>query len=557
MLKRHFQPVYHLTFILCLLLSHNLSATPLDPHQVPAPLQPWVDWVLHDEKELDCPWYYNRQQRSCQWPATLNLQLNEQGGSFSQQWQIFNESYVRLPGDNTHWPQDVSNKAGEKLLIEERNGFPTVMLNSGTHTLNGTFRWNKLPKALRVTPTSGLIALSVNDKAIEHPNFNQQGQLWLTQGKTENTSEDNLDVQVFRKVIDSHPIQVVTSIKLRASGKQRNVILGPVLLEEFIPLSINSPLPARMVEQQQIQVQLRPGEWTLEIVGRAAGDQTIFTLPDSQSPWPQQEVWVLQTDSSMRQVEVSGVNSIDPNQTRLPPDWKTLPAYLMTPQASLTLDVIHRGAAQTGKQQLSLRRESVLVFTRQTQHVRNHPNGYLTGKLRDDLHLALFDNSIDHLMADLLNRRQKVVQLLTNELTCNDVTQATMLVTIAVLQQIGTEHMTGTKLIRTIRFVDCPVIAVIILEHAIHIRIARDDPSIVKAVMKDRMVIAELLINRKGIPLKLRRIKNPWIQVRSKIGCGFRYNFSHAASFTNSEFHQQVIGKRQQVCISPTVSAVR
>ncbi len=362
MLKRHFQPVYHLLLVLCLLSGAKLSAAPLERSEVPQALQGWVDWALHGETELTCPWYYNRSQRACQWPATLKLTLHERGGSFRQQWQVFNDSYVRLPGDGSHWPQQVSNAAGKALLIEERDGFPAVKLSSGTHTLNGSFHWSKLPRALSITPSAALISLSVNEQAIENPRFNQQGQLWLTQSKTQSTTQDNLDIQVFRKIVDSHPIQVVTVIKMRVSGKQRNANLTPVLLPDFIPFQLKSPLPARMIEQQQLQVQLRPGEWTLEVVGRAANNQTTFTLPSSTAPWPQQEIWVLQADSRMRQVEVNGMSSIDPNQTRLPADWKALPAYLMTPQDTLTLKVIRRGAAQTGRQELSLQREMWLDF---------------------------------------------------------------------------------------------------------------------------------------------------------------------------------------------------
>ena len=349
-------------FIFILLTSAVLHANPITPKQVPEPLKPWVDWVLHDEHDLGCPWQYNQQQRNCRWPSRLQLQLDDQGGTFQQQWQVFSTTHVRLPGDDNNWPQEVSDEAGERLLVEEKKGLPAVKLTPGTHTITGNFRWSKLPKALRVTPESGLIDLSVNGKKISRPNFNQQGQLWLTQGKAVASSEDNLDIQVFRKIIDSHPIQVVTAIKLRVSGKQRNVTLSPVLLKGFLPLTIDSPLPARVTEQQQLQLQLRPGEWNIQVTGRALADQTAFTLPTSKAPWPQQEVWVLETDNTMRQVEVAGVNSIDPNQTRLPAKWKTLPAYLMAPKQTLELNVIQRGAAETGKKNVTLNREMWLDF---------------------------------------------------------------------------------------------------------------------------------------------------------------------------------------------------
>lgn len=338
------------------------GASGLSFEQIPQPLHEWVDWALYGEKELTCPYQYNAQQRACSWPSRLQLALDDKGGSFSQQWQVFTETQVRLPGDQDNWPQQVSNEQGELLLVGEKDGFPQVTLTTGHHTISGKFLWQKLPKALRITPQSGLIDLQVNGRAIKNPDFNAEQQLWLTQGKTEAVSEDNLDIQVFRKVLDSHPVQVVTSIKLRVSGKQRNAVLSPVLLDDFIPLSVTSELPARINGKQELQLQLRPGEWTLEIIGRSLTDRTAFTLPVSKEPWPQQEVWVFQADSTMRQVEVQDVNSIDPNQTRLPDDWKALPAYLMAPGETMKLSVIQRGVAQTQKSQVQLNREMWLDF---------------------------------------------------------------------------------------------------------------------------------------------------------------------------------------------------
>ncbi|WP_181389665.1 hypothetical protein [Leucothrix pacifica] len=376
---------------LCLLFSLlliNLSAlaAPMTTEQVPEPLKPWVDWVLQDDTQRNCPYLYNSQSRACSWPSQLQLQLSESGGTFNQQWQVFDETLIRLPGDSEHWPQSVRSDSGE-LLVQSVNGMPYVKLPAGTHTILGLFRWSKLPKSLRVTPESGLIQLQVNNKLIEQPQFNQQGQLWLTQGSSGTVSEDNLDIQVFRKISDSHPVLVTTSIKLRVSGKQRNTTLSPVLLDEFTALSINSKLPARMEagkdgQPTQLQVQLRPGEWTIEVTGRAFAAQTDFTLPVSKAPWPQQEVWVFEADTKMRQIEVSGVNSIDPSQTRLPSQWKSLPAYLLAPEQTLKLNEMHRGVSQVGQNELNLRREMWLDYDGKGYTIKDRLNGTIRQQSR-------------------------------------------------------------------------------------------------------------------------------------------------------------------------------
>lgn len=378
--------ISQLILLSLLLLCSSAFSAPMTAEQVPEPLKDWVDWALHDEKNVNCPYQFNSQRRACSWPSQLDLQLSNSGGTFSQQWQLFDETLVRLPGDLEHWPQKVQSQRGE-LLVESKNGVPHVRLDTGTHTLQGLFRWSKLPKSLKVTPESGLVKLQINNKKIERPEFNKQGQLWLAQTLNEAVSEDNLDIQVFRKIIDSHPVQVVTSIKLRVSGKQRNTNLSPVLLQDFIPLSINSPLPARFEtsadkKEKLLQVQLRPGEWTIEITGRAFSDTTNFTLPPSKAPWPQQEVWVFSGDNKMRQVEVRGVNSIDPNQTRLPAKWKSLPAYLLSATKTLTLDVMHRGVSQVAQNELSLGREMWLDYDGKGYTIKDSLHGIIRQQSR-------------------------------------------------------------------------------------------------------------------------------------------------------------------------------
>ena len=366
-----------LSIVVLLALSGLASTTSFAQSvAVPDQLAPWVDWVLHDEKELDCPYRYNNEDRTCAWPARLQLDLNAKGGQFNQQWQLFSESLIQLPGEADHWPLNVTSN-NKALLVQSKDGKPYVTLPKGKHTLNGQFKWNKLPKSLHITPGSGLVDLKVNAAAVARPQFDTQGQLWLMQSDNEKVSEDNIDMQVYRRVMDGHPVQVETLIKLRVSGKQRNADLGSTLLDGFIATNIRSDLPARLEGDQQLKVQLRPGEWSIRVLGRAPSDIQKFTLPALPEPWPQQEVWVFVTDNNMRQVQVTGVSSIDPNQTRLPKEWKGLPAYLLTPKQTLSLDVKERGITNLARNDLKLKREMWLDFDGKGYSIKDQINGVI------------------------------------------------------------------------------------------------------------------------------------------------------------------------------------
>lgn len=346
--------------LLFFLLLSPAHANPLPPDQVPDPLKPWVGWVLDGHKDRNCPYLYNAEQRQCAWPGSLELQLTDTGGTFTQHWQVYGETAVRLPGNAQYWPQQVRSGENTQLAVTEKEGYPVLQLQAGSYDLSGQFFWDKLPEALFVAPDTGLVKLSVNGNPIATPEFNEAGSLWLS-SNTQEASEDNLEVQVFRKVEDTHPLQVTTSIQLRVAGKQRQAELAPVLLDGFIPLHLDSPLPTRMGQDGKLQVQLRPGEWTLKLTGRATASLTTLALPASSAPWPAEEVWVFAADPAMRQVQLEGVNSIDPSQTRLPEEWASLPAYLMTTGGNMTLAEQHRGMASSPAQ-LSLQRQLWLDF---------------------------------------------------------------------------------------------------------------------------------------------------------------------------------------------------
>ncbi len=349
--------------ILISALSHaqSESRSQINFESIPVPLQPWVNWVLDEDTIENCPYRYNARQQHCIWPSQLMLNLADNGGEFSQQWSIYSEDAdVQLPGDKHYWPQNVRSN-NQPLIVKDIKGIPYVALGKGEHTLSGQFIWNSLPKSLGMTPKLGLLSLRINNKKISHPQFNekhnQKNTLWLSQASDKTSNEDDLlDVQVFRKISDNHPIQIETAIKLRVSGKQRNIELTSVLLDGFIPLRINSRLPARM-EGETLTVQLRPGEWQITVASRATDNLDAFILPISQAPWPEEEIWVFAANNTMRQVEVVGVNSIDPSQTQLSSAWKNLPAYVMTAEQQLQLKTIRRGKSDKNNDKLTLTRQ--------------------------------------------------------------------------------------------------------------------------------------------------------------------------------------------------------
>ena len=89
-----------------------------------------------------------------------------------------------------------------------------------------------------------------------------------------------------------------------------------------------------------------------------------------------------------------------------------------------------------------------------------------------------------------MNHRNKILKFLPEELTCNYVAKAPMLIAVSVFQDIWSENVPGTKVIRAIGFVHRAVVAAVVLKGAVDVPISGENPSVVESVVVDRMVIA-------------------------------------------------------------------
>ena len=365
---------------------------------IPDVLRPWVGWVLHDKQRELCPFLAGEGGSehgpgTCTWPARLSLSLRERGGTFTQTWRVYTRALVSLPGDTKVWPQDVRVDGKPAVVMDPSGdddaeddageGVPQVLLLPGDHTISGSFVWDELPESLLVPKRTGLVALTVRGTAIPSPSRDEEGRLFLQKEDGDEVEEDVLEVTVHRKITDGVPLTVTTRLSLRVSGKSREVVLGPTLPSGFVPMSLTSPLPARLEPDSRLRVQVRPGSHTIELLARHDGPVTQLSRPKDGGPlWPASEVWVFEAQPRLRVVTVDGVASIDPQQTTLPDGWKTLPAYPMTAGDTLRIKEQRRGEQDPPPDQLRLRRQLWLDFDGGGLTVRDRIAGELNRSWR-------------------------------------------------------------------------------------------------------------------------------------------------------------------------------
>ena len=186
----------------------------------------------------------------------------------------------------------------------------------------------------------------------------------MKRAQQEEKIENRLKIESFRRIDDSIPAQVLLYFTLDASGSARELTLGPLYPpEKFTPMSLESPLPARLDQDARMRVRLRPGRYSVRLTLRHAGPlQELSFLPPDDGFWPRQEIWSFRPKPELRLVEIGGVPSIDPLQTSVPNDWKTYPAYRLLPGETMRLKQIKRGDPEPAPDQLTLDRSLWLRF---------------------------------------------------------------------------------------------------------------------------------------------------------------------------------------------------
>jgi len=365
-------------FLSIVLSASAVQAKPLPPEQVPEPLKPWIAWVLQNSPEPVCPFLYNNyEQQRCSWPGQLQLDLSGNKGVFEMAWAVYRESWISLPGDKEHWPLNVTAN-GKPAPVMDKDGVPSVKLPAGPqYQVKGEFPWHEIPDNLTIPGDTGLIALRINGAPVSAPAI-KDGQLWLKAGdagqKAENV-ENALDIQVFRKITDDVPAQVLTRLVLDVSGEQREVKLPSPILDGFIPLELDSPLPVRLEPDGRLLVQLRPGHWQIDVLARNSKELNTLALNSDQS---EAEIWVFDARPQLRVVEIEQPAAIDPNQTNLPADWKNLPAYKIGQGQTMPFKTIRRGDPEPEPNQLNLVRKLWLDFDGQGYTVNDSITGTMT-----------------------------------------------------------------------------------------------------------------------------------------------------------------------------------
>ena len=150
-------------------------------------------------------------------------------------------------------------------------------------------------------------------------------------------------------------------------------------------MSLESELPAHIGADGRLQIQVRAGSWTVEVMARSADDLGKIKSPDAQGSWPKQEIWSYAADDRLQVAALEGGESIDPTQANVPPEWRKYPSYRVSSGGILQINERSRGMSPQEVNHLNLQRELYLDFGHQGFTVIDQIAGQMRNGWRLDM----------------------------------------------------------------------------------------------------------------------------------------------------------------------------
>jgi len=249
----------------------------------------------------------------CSWPGRLDLDVDDKGGTFKLEARLDEGESIALPGSDENWPLDVKVDGTPGVVLS--SGGPRVAVGHGPHTVTGRFTWATIPSSLRIPAEIGLLrSLRVRGAAVASPNRDKDGVSLVSASAEESpstpattTAVDQVDVRVVRLLVTERPLRLDTWIRLKVSGKARELLLGPALPSGFAAVALTGKWPARIEPDGRIRVRASAGEEDIAIVARATATPTELARPAITATWTTgDEVWAFVDKDPFQMNSVEG-----------------------------------------------------------------------------------------------------------------------------------------------------------------------------------------------------------------------------------------------------------
>jgi hypothetical protein len=357
---------------------------------VPDVLKPWLKWVLKEEEQDPC---INTEHTEkgvlgiCNWYLKSSLIIEQNQLQFKQSVKLIKDSYIQLVYADKAWPASVQVNQVSYPVVEKDNQ-PVVYLEKGDYQLIGVLNWANSPSFIQVPKTSGIIDLVVNNSEYKNT-VDADAKIWRGQNAISDNliTSDFLNIQVFRKIIDSVPYKLETVLRINSGGRAREVILNDILLgtEAY---ELDSALPAYFDDKKNLLLRVKPGQWETRIYSFANSHFDSMALKVNGDNMPSAELWSFSAEPSLRTVSLAGAQSVDPSITEVPAEWRNLPTYSINSDTRLFVERESRADPSLISDQYTLERTVQLLSDGSTYNYSDK----IIGKISTDGRLDVGSN---------------------------------------------------------------------------------------------------------------------------------------------------------------------
>lgn len=313
---------FRLLFLACLYFIQTPLLKAEEPY-VPTELKDWVSWVKDTHPEWECARTNNNYE--CIWPGKISYNISQNEGRFELDVEILKDSWLPLPSSANHQPAKLLIKTASGVTldapIDQREDGLFIKLPKGNFHISGSFLWDSPPTELPLPDSYGMLEVtSAENTKLKFRR--KESQLWI-ESTNQTSTVNSLSLTVTRLIKDNLPLEISTLIRLKVAGGARSINLGKVLPLNSVPIKIESTLINHLSPEGDLAIQVSPGEYDIVITSILPQPVSSITLASNLSKlWPKDEIWSIETNSTLRVVEVSGGKSIPADLSELPDDWR-------------------------------------------------------------------------------------------------------------------------------------------------------------------------------------------------------------------------------------------
>lgn len=201
--------------------------------------------------------------------------------------------------------------------------------------------------------------LSLKVNGVEQTSLDRlrEGKLSLSEvvGGLVESSTGSVSLTVFRKISDGIPFQVRTRVLISASDERSQLKLRDPSPEGTRLTSVRSDLPYYSAEGELVFA-ISGGSHSVEFLSVGPVPLSDLKIARLAAPWPREETWVWEENRDIRVASLHGGTPVDPSIMGTPRDWQGMPAFVVSPEASVSVQARETAGSKRAESAVTLQR---------------------------------------------------------------------------------------------------------------------------------------------------------------------------------------------------------